>query len=296
MREKSGVKKVHKALTLAAACVLMIMALPLTAYADMGPKPSVQISFTGIAGETYYGTLLSESMSTGPASAWDGTEADARYPDGEYEIWKAFTQDEDTAGFYFLQVWWDCSETGELKWTYYPPSTFKVLLYFPNSGDFYVSPIYTRYAFDSYFTVDLAGRQNGGLIAEKSYDYTLEIVSFAARTVLTVLLELGIAWLFGYREKRLFSFLVPVNVITQILLNVLLNIINYNSGSMVFTFSYLLIEIAVFVIEAVLYALLLQRYSAEPQNRGKAVCYALISNAASFAAGFWIAHWIPGIF
>lgn len=56
-------------------------------------------------GETYYGTLLSESMSTGPASAWDGTEADARYPDGEYEIWKAFTQYEDTDGFYFLQVW-----------------------------------------------------------------------------------------------------------------------------------------------------------------------------------------------
>lgn len=53
-------------------CFALVMAMPITAHADMGPKPSVRIEFTDIEGENYYGTLLSKSKSTGPASAWDG--------------------------------------------------------------------------------------------------------------------------------------------------------------------------------------------------------------------------------
>ena len=54
--------------------IILVMSLPITASADIGPKPSVRIQFTGIEGETYYGTLLSERRSTGPATAWDGYE------------------------------------------------------------------------------------------------------------------------------------------------------------------------------------------------------------------------------
>ena len=38
-------------------CFVLVMAMPITAHADMGPKPSVRIEFTGIEGETYYGTF-----------------------------------------------------------------------------------------------------------------------------------------------------------------------------------------------------------------------------------------------
>ena len=34
-------------------CFVLVMAMPITARADMGPKPSVRIEFTGIQGETY---------------------------------------------------------------------------------------------------------------------------------------------------------------------------------------------------------------------------------------------------
>ena len=54
--------------------LILIISLPVTAKADIGPKPSVRITFTGIEGETYYGTLLSERRSTGPATAWNGYE------------------------------------------------------------------------------------------------------------------------------------------------------------------------------------------------------------------------------
>lgn len=83
-------------LLLSAACVLLMLSFPLTAHADIGPKPSVQVTFTGMDPDALcYGTLLSERDSTGPSYVWDGEEASARYPDGEYEIWKAFVDYED---------------------------------------------------------------------------------------------------------------------------------------------------------------------------------------------------------
>ena len=279
-------------------CLVLISALPITARADIGPKPSVQIEFTGIEGVTYYGTLLSEHKSTGPASAWDGNSEHADYQPGDegYEIWLKFVEYEDTDGYYFLQWWWDCSENNQLNWGYYPPSPFKILLYFPETDSFYVSPVYERYAFDSYFTVDLSDYLSEALAADRSYDYTWEIISLVARIVLTIALELGIALLFGYREKKVFAFLAVVNVLTQVTLNVALNIINYNSGSMSFTFSYGLYEVFVFAIEAIAYALLLKKFSGKEQKRGRAIGYAFVANAASFAFGLWLAHLIPGIF
>lgn len=279
-------------------CLMLVMAMTIPASADIGPKPSVQIEFTGMEGQTYYGTLLSMYESTGPASVWDGNPEHADYQPGEegYDIWLKFMEYQDADGYYFLQWWWDCSETNQLNWTYYPPTPFKILLYFPETDTFYVSPVYERYAFDSYFTVDMSDLDADPMVADKSYDYTWEIISLAARIILTIALELAIALLFGYREKKVLGFLAIVNAVTQVGLNVALNIINYNSGSMIFTFNYVLLEILVFAIEAIAYAVLLKKFSGKEQKPVKAVGYALVANAASFGFGLWLAHVIPGIF
>ena len=279
-------------------CVVLLMAIPITASADMGPKPSVRIEFTGIEGETYYGTLLSKNKSTGPASAWDGNPkyAYCQPEDEDYDIWLKFVEYEDTDSYYFLQWFWECSEENKLNWTYYPPTSFKILLYFPETDTFYVSPVYERYAFDSYFTVDLSEYHLEPILASKSYDYTWELISLVARIVLTIALEVAIALLFGYRKKKVLALLAVVNIVTQVTLNVALNIINYHSGSMSFTFSYVLFEIIVFAIEAVAYAVLLGKCSCMEQKKGRAVGYAFIANTASFAFGLWLAHIIPGIF
>lgn len=50
-------------------CVMMLLqVLSISANADIGPKPSVRVSFEGIVDEICYGTLLSLYPSTGPAS------------------------------------------------------------------------------------------------------------------------------------------------------------------------------------------------------------------------------------
>jgi hypothetical protein len=92
------------------------------------------------------------------------------------------------------------------------------------------------------------------------------------------------------------GFLAVVNIVTQVILNLALNIVNYRSGSMSFTFSYVLYEILVFAIEAVAYSVLLKKFSTKVLKKGRAIGYAFVANAASFALGLWLAHIIPGIF
>lgn len=295
-------------------CLMTAIVLSVTASADMGPKPSVNVDFENLGDEPCYATLLSRT-GTGPSSAWDGIEEHARHNENEnysyvsfgYDIWKAFVEYEDPDGFYFLQEAWRIDETKKFAWTYYPPDEFKILLYFPETKTFAVSGIYERYAFDAYFTVNMEGvdlsvdynerlSTNARLEAYKSYNYRVEIASLAARIVITILIEMAIALIFGYREKKQLLLLAAVNGATQIILNVLLNVINYHSGQLAFTVFYVLFELIVFAAEAVVYYILLNKIGVKQKPKWLAVIYALAANAASFVGGMLIAQWLPGIF
>ena len=310
-------KKFTKVLTMFLCTVMVIMIFPITANADMGPKPSVRVTFENLGDEECWGTLLSSKESTGPSSAWNGKEEDAQHnenPNGYYsyqkfgyDVWKAFIDYAENDDFYFLQEAWQINETKELAWTYYPPNEFKILLYFPETGEFSVSGVYERYAFDSYFTVNMDGvklsvdyneelSSDERINAFKSYNYTVEIVSLVARIIITILIEMAIALLFGFRKKKQLLLLIGVNAATQIILNVLLNVINYNSGELAFVVFYILFEIAVFVIEAILYCTIMKKISEQPKKNWFYVLYALIANAVSFGAGFVVAQMLPGIF
>ena len=305
----------RKWLTILICLVLAVSLFPITASADTGPKPSVRITFENLGDEECWGTLLSSKKSTGPSSAWDGNEEDARHNGNEnysyqpfgYDVWKAFVDYAENDDFYFLQEAWQINETKELAWTYYPPNEFKILLYFPETGEFSVSGVYERYAFDSYFTVNMDGvklsvdyneelSSDERINAFKSYNYTVEIVSLVARIVITIIIEMAIALLFGFRKKKQLLLLIGVNAATQIILNVLLNVINYNSGELAFVVFYILFEIAVFVIEAILYCTIMKKISEQPKKNWFYVLYALIANAVSFGAGFVVAQMLPGIF
>lgn len=310
-------RKLTRVFTALLCAVLVMMVFPITASADTGPKPSVRITFENLGTEESWGTLLSSKPSTGPSSAWNGNEEDAQHnenPNGYYsyqkfgyDIWKAFVDYDEKDDYYFLQEAWQINETKELAWTYYPPNEFKILLYFPETGEYAVSGVYERYAFDSYFTVNMDGvklsvdyneelSSDDRLNAYKSYNYGVEIGSLVARILITIIIEMGIALLFGYREKKQLLLLVGVNSGTQIILNVLLNIINYNSGEMVFVVFYVLFELVVFAIEAILFYHLLNKISIKQKPKWLAVVYALVANAVSFGAGMMIAECLPGIF
>ena len=127
------------------------------ASADTGSEASVRINFENMGDELCYGTLLSKNPSTGPNSAWDGDEDHIYNELIDLDIWRAFVEYEDADGYYFLQIGWKVNEKKELAWTYYPPDNFKILLYYPETNKYVVSGICERYAFDTYYTVDMAG-------------------------------------------------------------------------------------------------------------------------------------------
>lgn len=294
-----------KILSLACSVVLLLALLAFPVGADMGPKPSVTVNFDGLSDRVCYATLLSDREHVGPYSVWDGIEEnginDRNYPgELEYGIWKAFADYRGCDGYCFLQRAWRVDKTKSLTWGYMPPDNFRILLYFPESGEFAVSGTYERYAFHTYYTVDMRDYTAGsGTLpkAERSYSYTNETISLIARIVLTIGIELVIALLFRYRSRRQVKILLITNMITQVILNVFLNVVNYTSGSLAFILMYINAEIIVFVIEAVIYAgILPEPAEGEKPKRGKAVLYALTANAVSFALGFAIAWLIPGIF
>ena len=291
------------------AMLLFILTLtlisPVTAYADMGPKPSVVINFDGLEGNTYYATLLSSSKSTGPYSALDDGKGYSRYQNGDkdYDIFLKFAEYHDADGFYFLQFFKDCSHTQQFKWTYFPPQNFKILLYFPETDRFIVSDqSYERYAFDSYFTAKayssdgLNPKSADRLSIAKSYHYAKELPSLAVRIILTIAIELIVAVLFGFREKKQMRFFALVNGITQVALNIALNTINYYSGPLGFLLFYALLELAIFIAEEILYTAYLTKHSEKELPNWKPGLYALVANASSFILGLGLAHWISDIF
>ena len=162
---------------------------------------------------------------------------------------------------------------------------------------------YSRCIFDSYYTVDLSSRNtalissDNTLVAEKSYKYTWEFVSLAARTIITILIELAIGiFLFKFSQREQVRCILIVNVVTQLALNIVLNLINYNNGPSNFTFWLFVLETVVFLVESAIYTRFIGNASGADVKEGKIVLYAFAANAASLAAGLLLAHIIPGIF
>ena len=281
-------------------CISLLAAMSVTAFADMGPKPSVRVNLKNLPQGPVYGTLVSADRSTGPSSAWDRDPAHARVKPGEpeYDVWKAFMdyQDgQDPDGYWFLQEWWDCSD-GEFAWTYYPPSDFKILLYFPESGAYLSSGICQRYAFDSYFDATV---ENGALTAKVNHQIQLtEVWGLLCRMAITIAVELIIGLLFWPRKKKVFGLLVWVNILTQLLLNLALNVYVHFHGTFLFTLApiYFLLEIAVMVIETRAYNKHMPDAVGGEIPMGKALGYSMVANLASFVLGLVLVRQMPWMF
>lgn len=273
-------------------CLLLVLTFSVTAFADMGPKPSVHITFKNAPDEPYFVTLLSKADHYGPWSA----EQDWNYDyitEPEKSASDYLSHYEDPDGYYFIGNVAECTETGSYSWTYYPPDPFKILVYYPESGTVVTGEIQSRYAFDSYYEIDLS---EPDFTPKTNYDYLPEILSLIIRVVLTLAVELLIALLFGFKKKKLFLFVTIVNIVTQLLLNLVLNFIEFKAGFLAFVLVYVLLEILVAVFECLLYLLFFKKISPNPPKKFVTVLYALLANGASFLVGIWLSAWLTSVF
>lgn len=278
--------------------LLLVCLLPLWAAADTGPKPSITVTPEGFGEDACYLTLLSQTETTGPWSKHESFAASKDSygnPEADEAIWTAFNDYEDADGFYFLGCYGEVTGGQVFCWSYYPPDTFKVLAYFPDSGTFAVGPVTERKEFSARYTVS-PSETGETLLIEKARNQEAENKSFVGRLVLTLALELAVAVGFAFRAKRQIITIVCMNLITQVGLNQAITHLFPLVSSRCYWPGLLVLEVLIFLVEGAVYAKLLPRWKKDPA----AVChpwkYALAANVASFGVGLILARLIPGMF
>ena len=169
------------------------------------------------------------------------------------------------------------------------PTEFILIIYDKVSNEYYLTEETKTYAFHSYFKYDMKDYKNTSItlekkiVLEKSYKYGKEILTFMLRLLITLGIELLLALLFKF-DKKSFVIIDISNAVTQIGLNIALNITAYFNGKSVFyIYYYILIELLIVVVEAVVYRLLCKR--GKDGTKKWIISYAILANVLSFVIG-----------
>ena len=288
----------------------LLLLLPLTAMpvsADVGPKPSVVVALEGLEGRTCWGTLLSQQEGTGPYGRFYEEEA-AEDPEEDRALRALLPLERmDSEGFHLLNFVKDCSD-GEFSWTYYPPHTYKIALWFPEEDALAVSGVYHRYAFDSYYRLDLSGVElMPGVIVEleaarlqRDYPYGASLLALAGRVALTLVAELLLALAFGLRTRQALKWVAVVNLATQLGLNLALELFTYCNGALEGMMAilalpvYLAAEAVVTLVELRIYR---RKLLGERGASGRRItAYTWTANLCSFLAGVLLSFRLPALF
>lgn len=253
-----------------------------TAFADMGPKPSSTFYVNGVEdGREYYIALVN------PDDEPYFNDKNVKQKD---EVWEQIKKFCITHGYtpHTGPVDRDYSKLSgndTAQWSYNPPDTFCALLYFPDDESFLVSNHYNKYAFNSYFDVNVNGDSVTVEIAGGTKRIAAEIGGLLLRMAITVLIEVGIAKGYGIFGKKSFRLIIIMNVVTQLLLNLLIYKWSYDLGGLGEIFAMIGGEMLVFAVEAIFYSALLPGHTGNEIKGGRAVGYALTANLASFVGG-----------
>lgn len=255
------------------------------AYADMGPKPSVNVTFENIGQRTIYASLYAKKGGPSPVSFGDIKDVDLSIQ----EIFSNYSKTEEAR--YVEDIWIIDAKNPTLDCRYMPPEEYKLVVYIPEENRLLESSFYTKVAFEQNYHVDLASVSLDGkvVLKEAPYMWVKAVLSLALRIFLTLAIEIGIALLFKIRGKKSILVLTITNIATQLLLNIPIMVIEYRSGGglgmLVLIF---FLELLIFAIEAVVYSLALKKTNEPPIKIDKAVGYAFVANLVSALAGIFL--------
>lgn len=140
--------------------------------------------------------------------------------------------------------------------------------------------------FNNIFTLDLSGQT---LTVGKSWSRSIEraINLTILRVVITFIIEGGLFFLFGYRRKRSWLIFLAVNLFTQVLLNIWINM-NFNPLDSYIFSGLLFLEMIILVIELVAFLLFVQEH-----GRMRTALFVIIANVLSFIAGGYLITLLP---
>jgi len=195
--------------------------------------------------------------------------------------------------YYFTHDYGD--ERGFLAMMYLNvPKEFKVLLY-TNTEVIITSELIVMSQFDYRLTFDLTGvdmsinQDNVGVVSGyvgNPWGNLTTWFNFLLRLILTLGIELGVLYLFGFRKKSTYIFVTLMNVASQVLLNVVLISVFYNnpSGGYQYIFTFIIGEFFVFTLELIITSIFVKEY-----KLFRKITYSLFANTASLVIGLLLA-------
>ncbi len=273
--------------------LIVINFLPSPTFADVGPKPSLEIRVKGMDNDNYWLDLLVTDKSE---YSWLEISLVER------ERVKKLAEYVDEDGFHpALLVGTSVPLHGDLKgeknsdntyshkFSYIgTPETFKIAI-LTEDETLIISDLIRRKHFNSIVEFDLRNEVlqedilvSAGQAKEVSPILNLS-VGFIGRLLLTLVIEIGIALLFGFTIKYSGKLLLKTNIFTQVVLNIAILWINLSYGMLAALLVFLLMEIFIVIFETIIYA----KYLTE-KSKLRRISYGIIANIISLAAGFGI--------
>ncbi len=257
--------------------------------ADMGPKPSIDLTVVN-APESYYVALLAN---------W-ATPEERGVPNVNSELKLDDVNDESVVEYLkgFLYDGWFYHETpvgdsyyrsnveNRYIFDYSVPNPFKVII-IDADGEVYISDVLGQEEFNATCVYDMAT----GTLVENRTNQVLGRISYVAGCyVITLVVEGIILKLFRYpfTKRNVFSFLF-INTVTNIPLNhyLVYGSLSGIAAAFFILFFWPLIEVAIMLIEGAFYAYMLR--DRDGKNRvTRGFVYSLVANIASATMSFII--------
>ena len=262
---------------------ILIFFRPMTVYADMGPKPSIYVTFENLGDKTVYTSFFALEGGPSPVSFGDWE----RVPDEIRQIFLDYAASEDAR---FVEDIWIVDENKPtMECGYMPPYEYKLVVYIPDENVMLESDFYTRDRFEEKYIVNITQTHEKLVLEHVAYDWQSDILPVMLRVILTIIIEILIASLFKIKGKKSISAIAITNVATQLFLNISILFIIYRiGGGLLLVFLYLMIEGIIFFVEAIVYSIALKRTNDPPVGVLKAISYAFVANLATFLIGILV--------
>ncbi len=290
---------------LAFLILILTAGLTVNIQADVGPKPTSTITISGVE-EPYYFDVLYETNNQLSILTPEEIEDQIEYYYYRDDFPSILNGYKDSDNFVSYSLYEDIPHTitnpedNVFKLGYFsPPSVFKAVVV-TESGNMFVSDIVNKTFFDAEFTWDLSDVNisnpdsqvtlNAGNIHENIPRVTGFLSTISISIVITVALELGVLFIFGYRQKQSYMTALIINIITQLILFTAIYTTNLFMSIYGGILALLLGELFVFIFEIIYYSKKLTEHS-----RGKAIGYGFLANLVSLILGTYILSLITNI-
>jgi len=271
--------------------------------ADTGPKPYTEITIRNLEKSDYIVSYASKTESYyGPHHVFiPGDEQFGEtYYGSKEDLTLLYNNVSLPENWHLLDIsdFYEDSTDLLIESGYYWPKEFILIIYNKVKNNYYLTEETHTYAFHSYFEFDMSNysgkpltlgiqakdiTDDDKITLSQNYDYSKEILGFFIRLAFTLIVEMILALLFRFNKKSLLIIGIT-NVATQIGLNIGLNLVAHFMGKTLnYLGVYILIELAVVIIEAIIYRKFCER--GEDETNKLTILYAIIANIVSFALG-----------